>query len=56
VLTESNRFAWPGPDLRPTDSADGYYGPLPPALFAEVKRKFVEPARSGLHVSAARTV
>lgn len=27
VLTESNRFAWPGPDIRPVDSESGYYGP-----------------------------
>ena len=55
ILTESNRFAWPGPDLRPLDSADGYYGPLPPALFAEVKRRFVELARAGRHKAGART-
>ena len=55
ILTESNRFAWPGPDLRPLDSADGYYGPLPPALFAQVKRRFVELARAGLHKVGTRT-
>ena len=47
ILTESNRFAWPGPDLRPLDSADGYFGPLPPALFNQVKSRFVESARAG---------
>jgi hypothetical protein len=55
ILTESNRFAWPGPDLRPLDSADGYFGPLPPALFAEVKRRFVEFARAGRHKAGSRT-
>ena len=45
VLTESNRFAWPGPDLRAVDSETGYYGPLPPKLFAEVKRRFIAIAR-----------
>jgi hypothetical protein len=55
ILTESNRFAWPGPDLRPLDSADGYFGPLPPALFAEVKRRFVALARTGRHRAGART-
>lgn len=45
VLTESNRFAWPGPDLRAVDSETGYYGPLPPNLFAEVKRRFIAIAR-----------
>ena len=55
VLTESNRFAWPGLDLRPLDTDNGYYGPLPPALFDEVKRRFVELARKARHVSGART-
>ena len=55
ILTESNRFAWPGPDLRPLDRADGYFGPLPPALFAEVKRRFVEIARAGRHKAGSRT-
>jgi hypothetical protein len=27
VLTESNRFVWPGPDVRPTDTETGYLGP-----------------------------
>jgi len=57
VLTESNRFVWPGPDLRPplSESGDGYYGPLPPALFEAVKRAFVALARSGGHVSVPRS-
>jgi hypothetical protein len=32
VLTESNRFTWPGPDLRPVDSDSGYYGALTPRM------------------------
>jgi hypothetical protein len=36
VLTESNRFVWPGPDVRPVDSESGYHALLPPALFEEV--------------------
>lgn len=55
VLSESNRFAWPGPDIRPVDSDSGYFGPLPPALFAEVKRRFVELARAQRHTPTART-
>jgi hypothetical protein len=49
VLTESNRFVWPGPDIRPVQSDSGYYGPLPPALLDEVKRKFVALARRQEH-------
>jgi hypothetical protein len=55
VLTESNRFAWPGPDLRPVDNDTGYYGALPPALFADVKRRFVALARGQAHYSVPRT-
>lgn len=59
VLTESNRFAWPGPDLRPLDQPGGYYGPLPISLFSEVKRKFVAIARGettvAMHSSVTRT-
>lgn len=36
LLTEANRFIWPGPDLRPLTSgnpASVAYGPLPHALF-----------------------
>lgn len=55
ILTESNRFVWPGPDIRPLDTPDGYYGPIPPALFAEIKKRFVDLARLGEHKSTPRT-
>ncbi|AJD46361.1 hypothetical protein RGR602_PC02342 (plasmid) [Rhizobium gallicum bv. gallicum R602sp] len=55
VLTESNRFVWPGPDIRPSENESGYCGPLPPALFEEVKRRFVELARSQRHRATARS-
>lgn len=55
VLTESNRFVWPGPDIRPIDGETGYHGPLPPALFEEVKRRFVELARSQRHKATIRS-
>jgi hypothetical protein len=54
VLTESNRFIWPGPDIRPLGTSDGYYGPLPPALFREVKQRFVSLAKAGAHAPAPR--
>lgn len=44
VLTEANRFAWPGPDLRPArpgDSASVAYGLLPYALAEEIRVKFI---------------
>ncbi len=54
VLTESNRFV-PGPDVRPHESDTGYFGPLPPAFFNEVKRRFVELARAQRHLATARS-
>ncbi len=45
VLNESNLFEWPGPDLRRIgDRDDGSvaYGFLPPRLFAELRRRFVD--------------
>jgi len=44
VLTEANRFIWPGPDLRFARSGDASsvaYGLLPANLFNEVKQKLV---------------
>ena len=44
VLSESNLFDWPGPDLRwVRDRDDGSvaYGFLPPRLFAELRRRFL---------------
>ncbi|TCQ15336.1 plasmid maintenance toxin (PemK-like) [Rhizobium sp. PP-CC-3G-465] len=55
VLTESNRFVWPGPDVRSIDRESGYYGALPPALFEEIKRRFVELARAQRHRATARS-
>ncbi|WP_348627567.1 hypothetical protein [Rhizobium sp. R693] len=45
VLTESNRFVWPGQDIRPVDGGMGYIG-LCRRRVGEVKRRFVELARS----------
>jgi hypothetical protein len=44
VVSESNRFTWPGPDLRPTKSGDPTsvaFGLLPKALFEEVRAKWL---------------
>ncbi|TQN50340.1 hypothetical protein DLNHIDIE_00193 [Acidithiobacillus thiooxidans ATCC 19377] len=50
VISEANRFSWPGPDLRPLsgmwlDSAA--YGFLPPRFFKIIRDKFVEKGRHG---------
>ena len=55
VLTEANRFVWPGPDLRPSrpgDPASIAYGPLPYALFERIRRKLID----ALRASAVRVV
>ncbi|ASG20734.1 hypothetical protein Y958_07880 [Nitrospirillum viridazoti CBAmc] len=44
VLTEANRFVWPGPDLRPLrvgDAASVAYGLLPYALMDAIRLKFI---------------
>lgn len=43
ILTEANRFTWPGPDLRTLndDSGSVAYGLLPRVLFDEVTAKFL---------------
>ncbi|MGV3549088.1 plasmid maintenance toxin (PemK-like) [Rhizobium sp.] len=56
ILDESNRFIWPGPDIRPLATSDGYYGPLPPGLFRQVKERFVALAKSGAHKPVPRDI
>ena len=44
VLTEANRFTWPGPDLRPLrpgDAQSAAYGSLPYGLFEQVRLRFI---------------
>jgi hypothetical protein len=49
VVTEMNRFVWPGPDLRPVPPAEAGrfdYGPLPPGLFRTIRERFLSAARA----------
>jgi hypothetical protein len=49
VLSEANRFVWPGPDLRPArrgDAAGIAYGQLPYTLFETIRRKFIAAIRA----------
>jgi hypothetical protein len=44
VISEVNRFRWPGADLRPIpghDISTSVYGMLPPGFFARVREAFV---------------
>ncbi len=58
VLTEANRFDWPGPDLRmkqPGDPASVAYGLLPYALFKEIRAKFGDAVEARLARMIPRT-
>ena len=49
ILTEANRFRWPGPDLRPAspgDPASIAHGLLPYRLFEKIRRKFIATIRA----------
>jgi hypothetical protein len=58
VLTEANRFVWPGPDLRPVQSGDlasVAFGLLPRALFKEVTAKLADAVAARLVGVVPRT-
>lgn len=58
VLTEANRFIWPGPDLRPlrqNDAASVGYGLLPYALFETIRVKFIAAIRAKRTLLVARS-
>jgi len=49
VVSELNRFVWPGPDLRPVPPAEAGrfdYGPLPPGLYRTIRERFLACART----------
>lgn len=41
MVTEINRFRWPGPDVRLVDGDTPYRGTIPDWLFERVRRAFV---------------
>ena len=48
ILSESNEFRWPGPDLRRVGAGGNdtvAYGFLPPRFFAALRARFVALAR-----------
>lgn len=58
VLTEANRFRWPGPDLRPGASGGSEsvaFGQLPYTLFEEIRVKFIAVVRAARARVIART-
>jgi putative nucleotidyltransferase with HDIG domain len=58
MLTEGNRFIWPGPDLRMEEGAGAAsvaYGLLPRALFNKIRDKFGDAVEAGLTGVVRRT-
>jgi hypothetical protein len=58
VVTDANRFIWPGPDLRRavrTDASSVAYGLLPRALFHQVRDKFIRAIEGRLAGVVRRT-
>jgi hypothetical protein len=49
VVSEINRFVWPGPDLRPLSRAEPdrfVYGMLPPALYRQIRERLGASAKA----------
>ena len=58
VVTDANRFIWPGPDLRPRrpgDAASVAYGLLPAALYKDLLSKFIQAVEARLAAAVPRT-
>ncbi len=58
VLTEANRFTWPGPDLQPSkpgDAQSGAYGPLPYGLFEQIRLRFIDLLKASVATTVTRT-
>ena len=56
VLTELNRFVWPGPDLRMVPGRDNpFYDMLPDWLFERVRDALIGNARAGRLTITKRT-
>ena len=57
MISELNRFIWPGPDLRPIPGASDRfaYGLLPPRFFKIVRDSLVQRARKGQVKATSRT-
>ncbi len=58
ILSEANRFVWPGPDLRPVRSDDlgsVAYGLLPYNLIEEIRQEFIALIKARLARVVPRT-
>ena len=58
VVTDANRFVWPGPDLRFSiagETSSCSYGLLPRGLFNEMREKFVAAVKASKSRAVKRT-
>jgi hypothetical protein len=57
MVSEVNRFIWPGPDLRPIPgSTDEFaYGLMPPRFFKTIRDSLLQRARQGQVTATTRT-
>jgi hypothetical protein len=58
IVSEVNRFIWPGPDLRPISRSDPDtfdYGLLPPAFLEQVRSKLIAYAKNQKLSNVPRT-
>jgi hypothetical protein len=58
VLSEANRFIWPGPDLRPVhigEVSTVVFGLLPNAFYEKVRKAFLSVLKSGRTKTVSRT-
>jgi len=56
VVTELNRFMWPGPDIRPAKGRDTpLYGAIPGKLFEQVRQAIGERAKAHRVTISPRT-
>ena len=49
IVSESNRFTWPGPDVRPVDDKWDAYGPMPPGLYVKSRDRFLGASARAAH-------
>lgn len=55
IATEVNRFAWPGPDVRPLADGSPFYGAIPDWLLREVQGRIGAVAKRGAMRITRRT-
>ncbi|MGD0634514.1 MAG: hypothetical protein ABSA13_09590 [Beijerinckiaceae bacterium] len=58
VMSEANRFVWPGPDLRPGQAGDAEsvaYGLLPHGLIEKIRLQFIALLKARRVTVTART-